>query len=58
MGHQNRVLKPLSRYFISSYDEDSPIKDYPISDELFKKARVREELKSIIFLGGSQGAVG
>ncbi len=57
IGSLNRVLKPLSRYFISSYDEDSPIKDYPISDELFKKARVREELKSIIFLGGSQGAV-
>lgn len=57
IGSLNRLLKPYAKYFISSYDKDSPIKDYPVSEEFFNKARVRKELKSIIFLGGSQGAV-
>ncbi len=57
IGSLNRLLKPYAKYFISSYDKNSPIKDYPVSREFFKKARVRKELKTIIFLGGSQGAV-
>jgi len=57
IGSLNRLLKPYAKYFISSYEKDSPIKDYPVSEEFFKKARVREKLETIIFLGGSQGAV-
>ena len=57
IGSLNRLLKPYSAYFISSYDEDSPIKAYPIKREFFQKARVRDKIKTIIFLGGSQGAV-
>ncbi len=53
IGSLNRLLKPYAKYFISSYDKNSPIKDYPVSREFFKKARVRKELKTIIFLGGS-----
>ncbi|MDA3046384.1 undecaprenyldiphospho-muramoylpentapeptide beta-N-acetylglucosaminyltransferase [Campylobacter sp. VBCF_06 NA8] len=30
--------------------------DYPVSDIFFEKARIRSEIKTIIFLGGSQGA--
>ncbi len=57
IGSLNRLLKPYSAHFISSYDENSPIKAYPIKKEFFQKARVRNEVKTIIFLGGSQGAV-
>ncbi len=57
IGSLNRLLKPYSAHFISSYDKDSPIKAYPIKKEFFQKARVRDEVKTIIFLGGSQGAV-
>jgi UDP-N-acetylglucosamine--N-acetylmuramyl-(pentapeptide) pyrophosphoryl-undecaprenol N-acetylglucosamine transferase len=57
IGTLNRVLKPYSTHFISSYEENSPIKAYPIKREFFKKARVRKEVKTVIFLGGSQGAV-
>ena len=57
IGSLNRLLKPYSAHFISSYDKDSPIKAYPIKKEFFQKARVRDRVKTIIFLGGSQGAV-
>ncbi len=56
-GTLNRVLKPFSKAFFCSFDETSPIKDYPVSEIFFKNARIRKEIKSIIFLGGSQGAV-
>lgn len=55
-GKLNHLLKPYAKAFFSSYDEDSPVKDYPISERFFKKARVRKEIHTIIFLGGSQGA--
>ncbi len=53
-GRLNRVLKPFSRRFFSSYGED--ITDYPVSDIFFDRARVRKNVESVIFLGGSQGA--
>ena len=55
-GKLNSILKPFSKRFISAYDKNSPIKGYPVKDEFFASARVREKIKSIIFLGGSQGA--
>ncbi len=55
-GRLNALLKPYATRFISAYDESSMIKGYPVEKVFFEKARVREELKSIIFLGGSQGA--
>jgi len=55
-GRLNSLLKPFSSRFISAYDEKSPIKGYPVKDEFFDGARVRENVKTIIFLGGSQGA--
>jgi UDP-N-acetylglucosamine--N-acetylmuramyl-(pentapeptide) pyrophosphoryl-undecaprenol N-acetylglucosamine transferase len=57
IGSLNRLLKPHAKYFISSYEKDSPIKAYPIKREFFERARVRDEVKTVIFLGGSQGAV-
>ncbi|RLA73083.1 MAG: undecaprenyldiphospho-muramoylpentapeptide beta-N-acetylglucosaminyltransferase [Epsilonproteobacteria bacterium] len=55
-GRLNRMLKPYAKAFFSSYDKDSPLKGYPVSSALFEKARLRKEVKTVIFLGGSQGA--
>ncbi len=55
-GRLNRLLKPLATNFISAYDAESLIKGYPVKEQFYKSARVRKELKSIIFLGGSHGA--
>jgi UDP-N-acetylglucosamine--N-acetylmuramyl-(pentapeptide) pyrophosphoryl-undecaprenol N-acetylglucosamine transferase len=57
IGALNKLLRPYSKAFISSYEESSPIKAYPIKEEFFEKSRIRQEIKTIIFLGGSQGAV-
>jgi len=57
IGSLNKLLRPYSKAFISSYEENSPIKAYPIKEEFFEKSRIRETIKTIIFLGGSQGAV-
>ena len=55
-GRLNRLLKPLATNFISAYDEDSSIKGYPVKEQFYNTARVRETLEAIIFLGGSHGA--
>jgi UDP-N-acetylglucosamine--N-acetylmuramyl-(pentapeptide) pyrophosphoryl-undecaprenol N-acetylglucosamine transferase len=57
IGSLNKLLKPYCNAFISSYEKDSPIKAYPIKKEFFEKSRVRKEIKTVIFLGGSQGAL-
>ena len=56
MGSLNKLLKPYAKEFISSYDDNSTQTPYPIKDIYFQTARVREDIKTIIFLGGSQGA--
>jgi len=56
IGSLNKLLKPRAKAFFSSYEENSPIKDYPVRDVFFQNARVRDSIKTIIFLGGSQGA--
>ncbi len=55
-GKLNSLLKPFAKRFISAYDKDSFIKGYPVKEVFYKNARVRENLKIIIFLGGSHGA--
>jgi len=55
-GRLNKLLKPLAKSFISAYDENSPIQGYPVKEVFYTNARVRKELKTIIFLGGSHGA--
>ncbi len=57
MGKLNQITSKFAKEVFSSYDKTSPIKDYPINQEFFKYQRVRSEIKTIIFLGGSQGAV-
>ncbi len=56
MGTLNQKLKPYAKALFSSYEESSPIKDYPVREDFFKSSRAREKLETIIFLGGSQGA--
>ena len=56
IGSLNRLLRPRAKAFISSYEESSPIKAYPIKKEYFEKSRIRTKVKTIMFLGGSQGA--
>jgi len=56
MGSLNSFLKPYANKFISSYQEDSPIKAYPIKQIFFENARIRSEIETVLFLGGSQGA--
>jgi UDP-N-acetylglucosamine--N-acetylmuramyl-(pentapeptide) pyrophosphoryl-undecaprenol N-acetylglucosamine transferase len=56
LGSLNKVLKPYAKHFISSYLAESPIQAYPVKEIFFKNAHLRKELKTIIFLGGSQGA--
>ncbi|WP_457606144.1 undecaprenyldiphospho-muramoylpentapeptide beta-N-acetylglucosaminyltransferase [Nitratifractor sp.] len=55
-GSLNRLLRPYAAAFLSSFDEASPVRAYPIDGAFFARARVRKELKTILFLGGSQGA--
>ena len=57
LGSLNKMLKPYATEFISSYLEESPIKAYPIKNVFFENACIRHEVKTIIFLGGSQGAL-
>ncbi len=56
IGRLNRLLRPYAKEFFSSYEKDSSVKDYPVRESFFEKARERSEIKTIIFLGGSQGA--
>ncbi len=55
-GRLNSLLKPFAKRFISAYDKDSIIEGYPVKEVFYKSARVREDFKTIIFLGGSHGA--
>lgn len=56
LGSLNRLLKPYAAAFISSYLEESPIKAYPIKQIFFENAHLRDKIRTVIFLGGSQGA--
>lgn len=53
-GKLNKLLKPFAKKFYSSYEK--PKFDYPVNSIFFDTSRVREGVKTIIFLGGSQGA--
>lgn len=56
-GSLNKILTPFARTVFSSYDPNSPIRDYPVSQRFFDIYRIRNEIKTVIFLGGSQGAL-
>ncbi len=56
MGRLNQLTSKFATRVFSSFDDNSSIKDYPVSDEFFDNARIRDGLKTIAFFGGSQGA--
>ena len=56
MGRLNRLTARFAKEIFSSYLETSKIKDYPIDEKFFTHAKIRTDMKTIIFLGGSQGA--
>lgn len=55
-GKLNSLLRPYAKGFYSSYEEGKSHCDYPVSEIYFQNGRVRYEIQTIIFLGGSQGA--
>lgn len=56
MGKLNQISSKFASEVFSSFEEKSKLKDYPVSNEFFDGARIREDVKKVIFLGGSQGA--
>ncbi|MDR1285100.1 MAG: glycosyltransferase [Campylobacteraceae bacterium] len=56
MGRLNKIISFFAKEIFSSYDNNSKVKDYPVSDEWFKLQKKRDKLKTVAFLGGSQGA--
>lgn len=56
IGRLNRLLRPFAKAFFSSYETASSVRDYPVRGSFFEYAYTREKIKTVIFLGGSQGA--
>ena len=56
MGKLNSLTSRFATELFSSYDMHSRVRDYPVDSKFFDEARIRQEVKTIIFLGGSQGA--
>jgi UDP-N-acetylglucosamine--N-acetylmuramyl-(pentapeptide) pyrophosphoryl-undecaprenol N-acetylglucosamine transferase len=56
MGKLNSLLSRYAHAIFSSYDKSCVLVDYPVRNIFFQNARVRTKIKTIIFLGGSQGA--
>lgn len=57
MGKLNEITSKFATEVFSSFDEESLIKDYPVSKEFFASARVRDKINTVAFFGGSQGAL-
>jgi UDP-N-acetylglucosamine--N-acetylmuramyl-(pentapeptide) pyrophosphoryl-undecaprenol N-acetylglucosamine transferase len=55
-GKLNKLLRPYAKRFYSSYEEGKNHCDYPVNPLYFGSARIRDRVKTVIFLGGSQGA--
>lgn len=53
-GRLNKILRPFAKEFFSSYE--GFFDPYPVASRFFKTQRVRQEIQTILFLGGSQGA--
>jgi UDP-N-acetylglucosamine--N-acetylmuramyl-(pentapeptide) pyrophosphoryl-undecaprenol N-acetylglucosamine transferase len=51
-----RLLRPCSAGLFSSYDDPSPVPDFPVDRAFFDLARPRTQVRRMLFLGGSQGA--
>ena len=59
-GKLNAKLSPYAKRVFGSFGERADNfmhTSYPVREEFFAKSRVRDGVKSILFLGGSQGAL-
>jgi UDP-N-acetylglucosamine--N-acetylmuramyl-(pentapeptide) pyrophosphoryl-undecaprenol N-acetylglucosamine transferase len=56
MGALNRLSSRWAKKLFTSYDKKYFLCDYPVDNIFFDTSRIRDEIKTIIFLGGSQGA--
>lgn len=56
MGMLNKLLSFFAQEIFSSYDPESSAKDYPVGLNYFEFGKIRDSVKTVIFLGGSQGA--
>mgnify|MGYP000028092623 CR=1 FL=1 len=54
---EERLTSKFATEVFSSFDENSLVKDYPVSKEFFNTARVRDKIRTVAFFGGSQGAI-
>lgn len=60
-GKLNEILSPFAKAIFGSFDTESKHfirTSYPVRDVFFARARVREHIRYVLFLGGSQGAKG
>lgn len=55
-GALNKLSMPFAKAVFSSFSKTSPVKDYPVGKRCFELSRERDNIETIIFLGGSQGA--
>lgn len=58
-GKLNEILTPFAKAVFGSFASDSKNfihTSYPVRDEFFAHARIREKVCNLLFLGGSQGA--
>ena len=56
MGALNRLSSLWAKKLFTSYDKKFFLCDYPVDNMFFDTSHIRDEIKTIIFLGGSQGA--
>lgn len=59
-GTLNTLLSPFAKKIFGSFQDSGKNfynTSYPVREEFFANSRERKELKTILFLGGSQGAV-
>jgi UDP-N-acetylglucosamine--N-acetylmuramyl-(pentapeptide) pyrophosphoryl-undecaprenol N-acetylglucosamine transferase len=57
IGSLNKIARPFAKGFFCSFDAKADYQGYPVSNIFFENSRVRHDIKTIIFLGGSQGAL-
>lgn len=55
-GALNKLTTPFAAEVFGSFEPNSPLRNYPVADVYFESARARTTVKTVIFLGGSQGA--
>ncbi len=54
VGRLNALLKPFAKRFFGSFFP--PFDPYPVDNRYYRTRRIRKDLQTLIFLGGSQGA--